>query len=356
MINKSNFTIHVVLILLSLTSLLILFSIAPDKLPQQATFLLIGFVLYLYLGSQNTGLFKNTGPILYSISILLLILTLIFGQTVRGSTRWIAFFGVQLQISELVKPLLIISYAEFLTKWKPNNFKNILKNFLIALVPIVLIFVQPDLGTALIHIAIWVAMFFIAGAPYLVVVVGALFSGLLVKLAPHFLKDYQLKRLTVFLDPSKDPLGSGYNVIQSSIAIGSGKFFGKGLGRGTQSQLRFLPERHTDFVFASLAEEFGFVGAGAVILMYLYLLAWLLNCITNTKITQNKIIFTGAFSYLFVQGFLNIAMNLGIAPVTGVTLPLISAGGSSILATYLTLGIVLALSREYKTEASIEIK
>lgn len=356
MIDKSNFTINIVLILLSLISLLILFSIAPEKLPQQATFFLIGFMLYLYLGSQNTGLYKNTGSVLYVFSIILLMFTLIFGETVRGSTRWIKIFGTQFQTSELIKPFLIVSYAEFLTRWKPTNLINIAKNIGLAVIPIALVFVQPDLGTALIHATTWFAMFFIAGAPYLAIVIGGIIAGIAIKIAPKFLQEYQIRRLTAFLDPTQDPLGSGYNVIQSTIAIGSGKILGKGLGKGTQSQLRFLPERHTDFIFASLAEEFGLLGAGAVIAMYIYMLSWILSSAAKSNNFQDKIILVGAFTYLFFQGFLNIAMNLGIAPVTGVTLPLVSAGGSSILATYITLGIVLAISKHQKHKASIEIK
>lgn len=356
MIDKSNFTISIVLILLSLISLLILFSIAPEKLPQQATFLLIGFMLYLYLGSQNTGLYKGTGSILYIASVILLLITLLFGETVRGSTRWIGIFGTRLQTSELIKPLLVISYAEFLTRWKPTNLTNIAKNIGLAAIPIVLVFIQPDLGTALIHATTWFAMFFIAGAPYLAIAIGGIITGIVIKIAPKFLQEYQIRRLTAFLDPTQDPLGSGYNVIQSMIAIGSGKILGKGLGKGTQSQLRFLPERHTDFIFASLAEEFGLLGAGAVIAMYIYMLSWILSFAVKSNNSQDKIILAGAFTYLFFQGFLNIAMNLGIAPVTGVTLPLVSAGGSSILATYITLGIVLAISKGQKHKASIEIK
>lgn len=352
----NTIAISIVALLLSLMSLLVLFSIAPDKLPQQATFLLIGFVLFRYLAGQNTSLYKNTGPVLYATALIVLLATLLFGESVRGSTRWLNLFGTSIQTSELIKPLLIISYADFLTRWQPTTMKNIARNAVLAAIPILLIFVQPDLGTALVHTAIWIVMTIIAGLPLWAGAIGGVAIALATKLLPNILKEYQKQRLSAFLNPNTDPLGAGYNVIQSMIAIGSGRLFGKGLGRGTQSQLQFLPERQTDFIFASLAEEFGFLGAGAVIALYSYMLVLLLRAVTRHENMQGKLLATGAFTYLFFQGFLNIAMNLGIAPVTGITLPLVSAGGSSILATYAALGIATAVMNETAQEAEMEIK
>ncbi len=353
---RRNLAFHLTLLLIPLLGLLTLFSVAPNKVPQQATFTLFGFLAYLYLSRQDPAIYKNLGPAFYLLSLLLLTATFIFGKDVRGAVRWINLGSFRLQTSELAKPLLIVGYANFLSRWQPFNLRHLFINLFLALLPISLIFFQPDLGTAVVHLIIWFSMVFVAGIPLLAVLLATFIPPFLFKLAPHFLQDYQLKRLTTFLNPTQDPLGAGYNVIQATIAIGSGGIFGKGLGRGTQSRLRFLPERHTDFIFASLAEEFGLLGAAALILLFTFFLFKIFTFLTHHQDFTSKLILTGTFTYLFLQTFLNIAMNLGIAPVTGVTLPLVSYGGSSIIATYLALGIAVSTTNELHPQASLEIK
>ncbi len=345
-----------VLILLSLVSLLVIFSVAPDRLPQQTAFLLFGFAFFLYLRKQSPGVWQIISVAAYLLTIALLLFTLIFGESIRGSLSWIKLLGTQLQASEIAKPLLIISYAGFITKWKPSNLKNLLINASLALLPISLILLQPDLGTATVHFAIWLTMILVGGITLPFVTLGLLSFVAIIFSLPRFLKDYQITRLTVFLDPTADPLGAGYNVIQSMIAIGSGQILGKGLGRGTQSQLRFLPERHTDFIFASFAEEFGLVGSIALIALFTYVLVILLALSSRVRTLYSRLVLTGVFTYLFFQTFLNIAINLGIAPVTGITLPLISSGGSSIIATFAALGIAWSCSRDLKPSMVLEIR
>lgn len=338
------------------SSLAILASISPDRLAQQALMFLLGLGLLIYLGRQDSAVFKTFAPLGYLLSIGLLLATLVFGTSLRGATRWIALGSFQFQAGEFVKPLLILAFAHFLSAFPPKTLKNIFLNLSLFVLPAWLIFAQPDLGTALVIASIWGAQIFVSGISYwLLGGVGAL--GLIfAEFLPRLLHDYQLKRLETFIDPFRDPLGAGYNVIQSIIAVGSGGILGKGLGHGTQSHLRFLPERHTDFIFASLAEELGLLGSLAIILCLGALLYRLLSLATHSKSDGSRLIYIGIFGYLTFQTFINIGMNIGVAPVTGVTLPLISYGGSSILATAITLGIAASLSRTDASDSLLEIR
>lgn len=337
-------------------SLVVLTSISPERVGQQALMFILGLIIYLYLASQEMAVYKTFAPIGYAVAAVLLSLTLIVGETVRGSTRWIRLGSFQLQTGEFAKPLLVLAFGYFLARFPPKNLKHIALNVLVFTLPALLIFKQPDLGTALSVSSIWLAQIFVSGLSYwIITLVGA--TGLVaVKFLPSFLHDYQLARLETFIDPFRDPLGAGYNVIQSIIAVGSGGILGKGLGHGTQSHLRFLPERHTDFIFASMAEELGVFGSLLVIVCLGGLLYRLLTLTTHARSQSSRLIYLGAFGYLFFQTFINIGMNIGIAPVTGVTLPLISYGGSSILATAITLGIVSSCARGDRAHTLIEIK
>lgn len=337
-------------------SLVVLTSISPERVGQQAFMFVLGFTIFIYLSWQDSAVFKTFAPLGYILAIGLLITTLILGASVRGSTRWIPIGTFQLQPGEFVKPLLVLAFAYFLKLFPPISLKNLLINLILFAIPAFLIFKQPDLGTALVVSSIWLAQMFVAGLSFWIIG-GVLGSGVLfAEYLPRFLRDYQLKRLETFIDPFRDPLGAGYNVIQSIIAVGSGGILGKGLGHGTQSHLRFLPERHTDFIFASLAEELGIVGSIFVVFCLGGMLYRILTLCTHTPSSSSRLIYIGIFSYLFFQTFINIGMNIGLAPVTGVTLPLISYGGSSILATAITLGIAASLVRSDHKHTLLEIK
>ena len=281
---------------------------------------------------------------------------MVLGDPVRGSTRWIPIGTFQLQAGEFAKPLLVLAFAYFIKAMPPKTIKNILINTLLFAIPALLIFKQPDLGTALVISSIWVAQMFVGGISYYLIGLVLATALIFAEFLPNFLHDYQLKRLQTFIDPFSDPLGAGYNVIQSIVAVGSGGFLGKGLGGGTQSHLRFLPERHTDFIFASLSEELGMVGGILVLFSLGGLLYRILHLGTHTHSSSSRLIYLGIFAYLFFQTFVNIGMNIGIAPVTGVTLPLISYGGSSVLATAITLGIASSCARSDSRKALIEIR
>ena len=318
----SDWWITLVYLLAASLSLVMLASVSPDRLPLQASMLGVGLVLMLYLGRQEKAVYQTFAPIGYGFSVLLLLITFILGATIRGSTRWLTFGGFQLQSGEIVKPLLILAFAYFLEKYPPKSLKNILLNLGLFLVPTLLIFKQPDLGTALVMGVLWLFQLFVAGIPWLYIGLGGVAGLGLLQLLPRFLHDYQLARLESFVDPYHDPLGAGYNVIQSIIAVGSGGLWGKGIGHGTQSHLRFLPERHTDFAFATLAEELGLIGSLLIILILSALLLRLLIALTQARHQIDRLILAGILGSLTFQTFVNIGMNLGIAPVTGVTLPL----------------------------------
>jgi len=337
-------------------SLVVLTSIVPSHVYQQAIMFGIALVIFIYLSSQDNAVFKTFAPFAYLLSLLLLLITYFFGSSVRGSLRWIAIGSFQLQASEVVKPFLVLAFAFFLKQFPIKTFKNILINFLLFSLPTFLIFKQPDLGTALSVSMIWITQLFVSGLSYFMIGGGLVTCGFFLEYLPKILHDYQLKRIRTFIDPFSDPLGSGYNVIQSIIAVGSGGFWGRGLGHGTQSHLRFLPERHTDFVFASLAEELGIIGSFLVLACLAGLLYRLLDLATHTKSASSRLIYLGTFGYLAFQTFVNIGMNIGLTPVTGVTLPLISYGGSSILSIAISLGIASSCAKADQHTRLIEIK
>lgn len=351
-----DWSLIVAYLLAAALSLAVIFSISPERLGVQAVSLGIGFFILVYLSRQDYAFFQAVGWPSYILTVLMLAATLALGENVRGSVRWINIAGFQFQASEFTKPLLILAFSHFMTRYPPKTLKNMAINTALFLLPVLLIFRQPDLGTALVIASIWSAIFLVSAWVWWILGGSAVIAVAGVLIAPRFLHDYQIARLTSFLNPAGDPLGSGYNVIQSIIAVGSGGFFGKGLGHGTQSHLRFLPERHTDFIFASLAEELGLLGGCAVVAVLSFLMYRLLSIGARTDNSTNRMICAGIFGFLAFQTFVNIGMNIGIAPVTGITLPLISYGGSSAIATGVCLGIAGSMSRSLKREVSIEIR
>ncbi|MDI6799357.1 MAG: rod shape-determining protein RodA [Actinomycetota bacterium] len=280
----------------------------------------------------------------YVLNIFLLIVVFFIGKDVYGSTRWIPLGFFNLQPSELAKLVLIITFGEFLADRK-GDIKEV-KDWLIVAahvgVPMFLIMLQPDLGTSLVLLAIMLGMLSVSGLRWQQAL--AIFSiGLSVVFAVlkfGLLHEYQMKRILVFLDPSIDPTGVGYNLKQSKIAIGSGGFLGKGLFSGTQSSLGFLPVRYADFIFSVVAEELGFLGAGAVLLLFL---ALLIKCISIAKSSGNlfgSLMAIGIGSMWLFQIFVNIGMTMGMMPVTGVPLPFMSYGGSAMMMNMMSVGLL----------------
>ncbi len=320
-------------------SLLILGGLSWQMALTQAAFIVLGLGLFFLLANYPFEQHLWLGRYYLIGSVVLLLLPFLFGVVTRGAVRWIPLGSYSLQPSELIKPLLILAYSGYLAKCRELNWRRLLGFLLLLLVPFILIFKQPDLGTSLVVAAIWLGLL---SARLRAGQLLGLALAILICLPLGFklLQPYQKQRLLSFANPYADPAGSGYQVIQSLIAVGSGGFFGQGLGRGSQSQLEFLPERQTDFIFAAISEELGLLAGAVLILSYWWLLRRLLFVAKNTQSEFGRLIVTGVSVMLWFQVSVTVAMNLGLMPVTGITLPLVSSGGSSMLSTMISLGLV----------------
>jgi len=284
---------------------------------------------------------------IYFGCILLLIAVLFFGRYIGGSRRWLIIGPLSFQPSELVKIAVILSLAHYYSKdAKTRGFtlRELIRPLLFILLPVILIGMQPDLGTAglLVLIAASITVFVKIERRSFIYLIAS--GAVLVPLIWFFLREYQKKRILVFLDPDRDPLGAGYHIIQSKIAIGSGMLSGKGFLKGTQNALSFLPEEHTDFIFSVLAEEWGFLGSVTLVLIFLILIFWGLAVAHGCREPFGTIVAVGISSMIFWQVFINIGMSMGLLPVVGVPLPFVSYGGSSVLTTAIGIGLLLNVS------------
>jgi rod shape determining protein RodA len=282
-------------------------------------------------------------------------LPILIGTASRGSVRWIPIGGYTIQPSEIVKPFFVLMSAYYWSKRK-FNYKNLFKFFIFFLPSFFLIFRQPDLGSSLVMLTIFIGMILFSGISIKQIFPIILVCAILLPLSWFGLKDYQKTRAIHFINPYADPLGEGYNVIQSKIAVGSGGFWGKGFGKGTQSHLSFLPERHTDFIFASTSEEFGFIGDVLIISLYFIIFQRILYISRLVREKKHFFLCVGIFFYFFFQTAVNIGMNIGIMPITGITLPFLSYGGSSILVSMICLGMVQNVYRDSNPERILIIK
>lgn len=342
----------VVLLLLSLT---ILRSVLPLEVGKQIIFCFLGILIFILVSQIDYRILFPLAKILYALSLLLLITTFLFGETTRGSVRWLQIGSFSFQTSEIVKPLMIFSLAAFAKELNLKKYLHLFLFLFLLLLPVWLVLIQPDLGSALVITGIGIAIAFASGISLRIFSLALLSFILFLPGGYKLLKPYQQDRILAFINPFSDPLGSGYSVIQSMIAVGSGKLVGRGLGHGIQSQLRFLPERHSDFIFASLAEELGFIGSFLVLGSYALLLYQILKISKESADDFGSLIALGVFFMIFFQAVINIGMNIGILPITGITLPLISAGGSSLLAVMVSLGITHSISARRKPPKTIEI-
>ena len=341
------------LIVLAGFSLAVIGSINSALATQQLVFFILGAILFIAFFLFDHTIFKSLGWQLYAIIIIMLALSFL-GPSVRGSTRWLDIFGFRLQPSEFVKPLFLIVQAAFLVRFPLKTFKHIVFFFAIFLLPAFLVFKQPDLGNSLVYIGTTIALAFVGGMPLRVFLGAGVISIISMPLIWNVLKEYQRLRILTFLEPQFDAAGAGYNAIQAMIAVGSGEIFGRGLGRGSQSQLRFLPENHTDFIFASLSEELGFIAGSMVLVMYFLLLIVLLHRSRTTEDSFSRYLIVGCFAQLFLHSVINIGMNIGLLPITGITLPFLSYGGSSILSFSIMMGMA-ARAMKRKRSSTIAI-
>lgn len=311
----------------------------------QIIFYVAGLCLFFLFSRIDYRIYTSLNKLIYVVAVVLFSITLFLGLESRGAIRWIPIGPFRLQFSEIFKPFLVVSFASLLTQSEKWSIKRFLITLLWISLPLFLVFKQPDLGSTMIYTLGFLVMLAVSGVNLSYLVVSALGLSLTLPLGWRFLADYQKNRILSFISPQADPLGASYNSIQALITVGSGMLWGRGLGRGTQSHLSFLPERHTDFVFASLSEEMGFVGAVVLLAVYFFLIWRVFSVANQAKPKLAQLICVGIGTMLLAQVFINVGMNIGIVPVTGITLPLVSYGGSSVLATMIGLGIVENINR-----------
>lgn len=331
MISRYWFSVTICLLVLFSLNMLMISSLAPDLLIKQLVAWIIGIILF-FIGKQiNPKQIVSSKWYIFIVSCILLSLPIILNNITRGSRRWIDLGFTTIQPTEFVKPWLLL----FLTS---TNFP------LFIFIPVFIIALQPDLGSA-VSVLFLITPFVLYNRNLfkISIIVGIIFlisSPLIYNYALH---DYQKARIENFINPTKDPLGKGYNVIQSKIAIGSGGIFGKGLKKGTQGQLLFLPEKHTDFMFAATSEELGLIAITIIIATYYVLIKTLIKKAFSHHNNRHLFLFTLGIAFqIWMQVFINIGMNLGILPVTGIPLPFLSLGGSSIIALLFSLGVVFS--------------
>jgi len=306
---------------------------------------LVFFSMFLVLSFVRVSVWYRQAYIFYILGILLLLLVIFFGISASGSKRWINFFIMNLQPSELMKIAIIVCFARYYHRIQSSDiqsYKYLLQPIILLLIPCYLVITQPDLGTAILIAGSGLAIIWLAGLNLKYFI----YSGLILLVSLPFvisiLKPYQKSRILTFFNPDRDPLGAGYQIIQSKIAIGSGGLLGKGFLQGTQSYLEFLPEKHTDFIFTLFSEEFGFVGSMILILLYALLIYRIIRIGFSSRSFFAKLYCFGFASVLFLYIFVNIAMVIGLLPIVGAPLPIMSYGGSSMLSIMLGLGIVMS--------------
>lgn len=310
---------------------------------RQGIFALINACIAIFLMNFDYKMLQRYGHKMYVFNLIMLLAVMFVGQSALGAQRWIQLGPVTLQPSEFSKIIMIVSLASLLQDkiGKLNTLSDLIPVAAYVGVPFVLVMKQPDLGTSLVFMAIFFGMIFACGIN-LKLLAGIFGTGLAcLPLLWHVLKDYQKMRIMVFLDPNVDPLGSGYHIIQSKIAIGSGMLFGKGLFEGTQSQLNFLPENHTDFIFAVVGEEWGFIGTLVLLLLYLVVLWRGIQIARQAQDNFGMLLAVGITSMLAFHVLVNVGMTAGIMPVTGIPLPFMSYGVSALTTNILAITILL---------------
>lgn len=313
---------------------------------RQIIWFALAWIFLIIFSFINYRLYFDLGFIFYAVNLLFLLIVAFKGRTAMGAQRWLTFGGIGFQPSELSKLVIILVLARFFSLRSRHTFvRGFLLPLILVLIYAGLIFKQPDLGTALIIVFIFMAMGFSSKVKkryFALLIVGAI---VLCPIGFNFLKEYQKRRLVVFLNPDIDPLGAGYTIIQSKIAIGSGKLLGKGFLSGTQNQFNFLPERHTDFIFTVIAEEWGLIGSLFILVIYWLILKKILDKTRSLKDNFARLLSLGISYLFFIHIFVNIGMTLGILPVVGLPLLFLSYGGTHLLVSFILMGIFINICR-----------
>ena len=346
-----DFPLLLLLLALTVFGLVVLYSASGQRLGaviRQAEYFVIAYVVMLAAAQVSVQRYRRWSPFIYGAGVVLLLGVLVFGVGAKGAQRWLSIAGFRFQPSELMKlamPLMLSWYLA--SRILPPRFYNILLSLALILLPAALVVEQPDLGTALLLAASGLIVVFMAGISWRLIFGAAVLAVLSAWPAwVYLLHDYQRQRILTLLDPESDKLGTGWNIIQSKTAIGSGGWGGKGWLNGTQSQLDFLPESHTDFIIAVLAEEFGL--RGVILLLALYLLIFIRGFWIgmHAQDSFSRLVAAGITMTFFIYVFVNMGMVSGLLPVVGVPLPLVSAGGTSIVTLMAGFGILMAISTE----------
>ncbi|HEY5603350.1 MAG TPA: rod shape-determining protein RodA [Gammaproteobacteria bacterium] len=334
------------------TSLFILYSASGQDMSmiwKQTIRFAVAFVIMFILAQVNSNTLKRWTPYLYVVGVLLLLAVLIMGEIGKGAQRWLDFGFVRFQPAEIMKVAIPLMVCWYLSEYPlPPDGKRLIIAIMVIAIPFILIAKQPDLGTSLLVAGAGFFALLFAGLSWKVLAGFGLLGGAAAPVAWYLMHDYQRQRVLTFLDPEKDPLGSGYHIIQSKIAIGSGGVYGKGWLNGTQSQLDFLPERSTDFIFSAYAEEFGFVGVLVLLAIYLFILARGLLIAVQAQDTFTRLLAGSLTMTFFIYVFVNIGMVTGLLPVVGLPLPLISYGGTSIVTLMASFGILMSIHTHRK--------
>jgi len=325
-----------------------LFGIKQSLIVRQSIYVVIGFIVFFIVKKIGLNFIKINSRFFYWVFIFILIITYVIGIEIKGSKRWIDLYFFNFQASEIFKPFFIIFMAKYLSE--AEQVSNKLKVFVLSLfyfiLPTFIIFKQPDLGNSLTYLFIYLIMIYFSGLPKKYLIYLILFMVLSLPLLWLSLKTYQKDRIYSFLNPQFDQQGNSYNMIQAMIAVGSGKFFGQGLGLGKQSRLFFLPENQTDFAFSSLIEQFGFVGGFICLALYIIMtVIIIIRCFKHFMVRGDNEHFNfyyllGFLSYFVFQIIINIGMNFGLLPIAGIALPFMSYGGSSIIALMVSMALI----------------
>ena len=321
-------------------------SIRPWAMPQAMRFV-VGLGVMLTVALVDVRVWRRWAYPLHGLSIVLLIAVDVMGEIGMGAQRWLDLWVIQIQPSELVKITLVLALARYFHGVEAEDMPRlwpIVPPMLLILVPVALVMKQPDLGTGTMLAVTGAVVFFVAGVRLRWFAAAAVLVLSALPMAWGFLHDYQQQRILTYLDPQRDPLGAGYHILQSKIALGSGGVFGKGYMGGTQAHLSFLPERHTDFIFTMLAEEFGMVGAVALLMLYALIIVYGYAIAFRSASPFGRILAVGMISVFFLYASINVAMVTGLVPVVGVPLPLVSYGGTSMLTLLFGFGLLASVN------------
>jgi rod shape determining protein RodA len=353
--NHFNLTLLLPTLLLVLFALISFYILDIYLFQQQLIALAMALIAYFVMLHIDYRVIGILSKYIYVIGIVGLIIVLFVGVEARGSARWLEIFGFRLQVSEVLKPFFLIFMAQFLANSKTKNISTFIKSIALFIPVFILVLKQPDLGNALVYASAFGFMLIMYGFKPLYFIISGLLLAIPLPLFYHSLHQYQKDRITAFLDITHDPYGISYNAIQALISIGSGGFLGKGFGNSTQTLLQFLPERHTDFIFATIAENLGFVGVTILISIYMYFLYRVYTLFHASKDTYTFLVVTAFFFLFLTHVFFNIGMNLALLPIVGITLPFVSYGGSSLLTNFIILGIISQVDRDEK-QSILEIR